>query len=96
MKTILKLMILAAPLGGFLVGLSTLDRRQSAEDLLLLEEALHRGAVACYAAEGFYPPNADYLCRNYGVVYDAQRYTVHYSLFASNLMPDITVTERTP
>ena len=96
MKTILKLTILAALLSCFLMGLSSLDQRQSAEDRQLLEEALHRGAVACYAAEGFYPPDADYLCRNYGVVYDTQRYTIHYNLFASNLMPDITVTERAP
>lgn len=94
MKTIGKWILLLTVLGCFFLGLSTLDRSQQAEDRLLLEEALRRGSVACYAAEGFYPPDAEYLCRNYGITYDRERYTVHYSLFASNLMPDITVTER--
>ena len=96
MKTIGKWILLLAVLGCFLLGMTTLDQFQRAEDRKLLEEALRRGAVACYAAEGFYPPDADYLCRNYAITYDQGRYTVHYTLFASNLMPDITVTERVP
>ena len=49
--------------------------------------------VACYAAEGIYPPDLDYLKDHYGVQVDEERYTVFYSVFAENLMPDITVLE---
>lgn len=59
-----------------------------------LENALRRAAVACYGAEGCYPPDAAYLQEHYGIHYDAERYIVHYELFASNVMPEISVLEK--
>ena len=50
--------------------------------------------MACYAAEGIYPPDLDYLEEHYGLQIDRDRYTVFYQIFASNLMPDITVLEQ--
>ena len=47
----------------------------------------------CYAAEGVYPPTLEYMEEHYGIQIDRQRYTVHYEVFASNIMPDITVLE---
>ena len=52
--------------------------------------------MACYAAEGVYPPTLSYLEEHYGLQIDEERYTVHYSAFAENLMPDITVLENEP
>lgn len=78
----------------FVTGLSNLDRDSSEEDRQQLEEALRRGAVACYAAEGIYPPDLDYLIEHYGIQVDRKHYVVYYEVFASNLMPDITVLER--
>ena len=60
------------------------------------EDALRRASVACYAAEGIYPPNLDYLREHYGIQIDETRYMVVYDVFASNLMPDITVLEQMP
>ena len=79
----------------FLTALSNLEQGRSNEGKHQLETALHRAAVACYAAEGIYPPDLDYLCQHYGVQIDRDRYTVIYDAFASNLMPDITVLEQT-
>lgn len=56
-----------------------------------LETALRRAAVACYAAEGIYPPTAEYLSEHYGIRIDREKYHVFYEIFAENLMPDITV-----
>ncbi len=78
----------------FLTGLSNLDRDRSEEGRQQLEQALRRGAVACYAAEGIYPPDVEYLKDHYGIQVDEERYAVFYEVFASNLMPDITVLER--
>ena len=50
--------------------------------------------MACYAAEGFYPPNLDYLEEHYGVQIDKRHFVVHYTAIAENLMPDITVLEK--
>lgn len=57
-----------------------------------LETALRRAAVACYAAEGIYPPTVEYLEQHYGIQIDRQTYHVFYEIFAENLMPQITVT----
>ena len=80
----------------FLASLSNLEQGRSEEDKRQLENALRRASVACYAAEGIYPPNLDYLREHYGIQIDETRYTVVYDIFASNLMPDITVLEQTP
>jgi hypothetical protein len=77
----------------FLSGLSNLSSGHDAEERQQLEDALRRASVACYAAEGIYPPNLEYLEEHYGVQIDRTQYTVSYDIFASNLMPDITVLE---
>ncbi len=78
----------------FFSGVGQLDRGQAREGRRQLEEALRRGAVACYAAEGIYPPNLQYLTQHYGVQINEELYTVFYEVFADNLMPEITVLEK--
>lgn len=80
----------------FFTALSNLESGQADEGCRQLEEALRRSAVACYAAEGIYPPDLTYLEDHYGLQIDTDRYTVYYDVFASNLMPDITVLENEP
>lgn len=87
-------LVMAAAVLVFSLSVARLDRGHRAEDRQNLEEALRRAAVACYAAEGFYPPDVAYLQAHYGLRYDESRYVIHYTLFASNLMPDITVLEQ--
>ena len=77
----------------FLSGLSNLREGRRSEGRQQLEDAVRRSAVACYAAEGIYPPDLEYLEEHYGVQVDRERYTVVYEVFASNLMPDVTVLE---
>ena len=77
----------------FLSALSNLQDGRRSEGRRQLEDAVRRSAVACYAAEGIYPPNLEYLEEHYGIQVDRERYTVMYEIFASNLMPDITVLE---
>ena len=86
----------AAALLCFATAVDSLDSGRSQEDMRQLEETLRRGCVACYATEGVYPPNLDYLKEHYGVQVDEERYAVIYSVFADNLMPDITVLVNTP
>lgn len=88
--------IAAAVLVMFAAALDGLTTGRDAEDLRQLEEALRRSCAACYAAEGVYPPNLEYLEDHYGIRVDEERYAVFYSAFADNLMPDITVVVREP
>jgi preprotein translocase subunit SecY len=78
----------------FLSGVSNLTKGQSQEDKRRLEDVLRESAVACYAVEGFYPPDLAYLEEHYGVQIDKRHFVVHYTAIAENLMPDITVLER--
>ena len=77
----------------FTTAVSNLQEGQKSEGRQQLEDAVRRGAVACYAAEGIYPPNLEYLEEHYGIQVDRDRYTVDYDVFASNMMPDVTVLE---
>lgn len=72
-------------------GLGTLDQATRDQQLRSAEEAIRRAAVHCYAVEGQYPPNLQYLQDRYGIQVDSQRYIVHYQAVAGNLMPDILI-----
>ena len=78
----------------FLTALSNLEGGQGEERRLQLEESVRRAAVTCYAVEGIYPPDLDYLRQHYGIQVDEKHYDVFYEVFGSNIMPDITVVEK--
>lgn len=75
----------------FLNGLSALSENAGEKESENLREAVLRGAVQCYALEGFYPEDLSYLEEHYGIVYDRSRYVVAYEAAGANLMPDVTV-----
>lgn len=72
-------------------AVDTLGAKSETEQLEAAKRALSRAAVQCYALEGRYPPNIDYLRENYGLNIDTDIYIIHYIAFASNIMPDIDV-----
>lgn len=90
----LGLALFAAVAWGVAFGVRQTAEASDAEGLQLAERAVRRAAVSCYAVEGAYPSSYDYLKEHYGVAVDEDRYTVFYEVFASNLMPEITVVER--
>lgn len=59
-----------------------------------IENTIRKYAIQCYASEGSYPPNLDYLVDNYGLILDKRNYFYHYEAFSSNFMPDIAVYSR--
>lgn len=65
--------------------------RYTGPDANELTALLRRAAATCYAAEGRYPPNLDYLTQAYGVSYNAKKFHVFYQLDGANLTPEITV-----
>lgn len=75
------------------VGIGNVSSASDEESRQLLTDAVLRATVQCYAIEGLYPPNVQYLEDNYGVVYDHDRFIVHYEVFAGNILPDITVID---
>lgn len=87
----LRVVIFAVAAILILISLTNIEKSSSQEGKLILQESLRRAAVSCYAIEGSYPSSLDYLADNYGVIIDEKKYEVHYEVFASNIMPVITV-----
>jgi len=90
---LLAAVILTAALLWFFTAVSGLKTGEGEKGRQQLEDALRQAAVACYAAEGIYPPTLDYLTDHYGVQVE-DRYIVFYEFFANYLMPEITVLEK--
>ena len=59
------------------------------------DSTVKRNGIATYPQTGI-GQEFDRYVRHYGVQIDEARYTVCYSAFAENLMPDITVLENVP
>ncbi len=87
-------LVIVAALLCFFTGLSNIRNSSGDEGKRQLEESIRRTAAACYASEGVYPPTVEYMKEKYGLQIDESRYYVDYRAFASNLMPDFTVLER--
>ena len=63
---LIALCVMALMVGAF-YGAATLNARQAAqEQRALLEDAITRALVTCYAVEGRYPSSLSYLEENYG------------------------------
>lgn len=78
----------------FIWGMQITNQNSRKEDISAAEKSIQKAAITCYAIEGRYPPNYEYLKQNYGIDVNTEKYAVFYSLFASNIMPDITVLEK--
>lgn len=76
------------------VGLQQASAVQQTEALRIARESILRSAISCYALEGNYPASYEYLKENYGLQVDEEKYSVFYNVFASNIMPDVTVVEK--
>ena len=76
----------------FLFAMVSTQQRNDARETELVQAAIRRGIVTCYAVEGRYPSSLSYLYENYGVFVDESRYAVFYDVFASNVMPSVQVT----
>ena len=78
----------------FAVFSSKLSESNTAKSRGTLERALNRSITQCYALEGTYPPNLQYLTNHYGLTYDSDYYYIDYNYIGSNLRPDVTIIER--
>ena len=94
-RLLLSLLAFLAVMAAFMTGTLSLSGKAREEGAETLRSAIQRASVQCYAIEGRYPPDVNYLEENYGIQIDRDKYTVFYEGFASNIMPDITVLMNT-
>lgn len=88
---VLMALLLIALLGGVALGVWNAAEQSRESELRQAYESLRRALVTCYAIEGRYPPDYEYCKEHYGVRIDETKYHVVYTLFAENLMPDVTI-----
>ncbi|NCB50558.1 MAG: hypothetical protein EOM54_01570 [Clostridia bacterium] len=91
---IISIVLLSLVMAAGVFGLRAADEARGAESVRVLEDSIRRAAVSCYAIEGRYPDRLQYLEENYGVYVDEEEYAVFYEVFATNIMPDVTVIEK--
>lgn len=91
---ILSVLIFAAVVLMFWLMVDHLTVRTDRRERETLESAVNRSVTQCYALEGAYPQDLQYLKDNYGLIYDEETYIVHYQVMGENLLPSVTVLER--
>lgn len=92
-KEIAIVLLMVLLLAGVWLLVSRVDTAHSGAQTQFVYDAVRNAALTCYAVEGAYPNNLEYLRSHYGLAYDESRYAVQYSAFASNLVPEIYVVE---
>ena len=90
-KELVVVLLIAVMLAGVWKLASRLGTAESGAETQFVRDAVHDAALTCYAVEGAFPDNLEYLYENYGLAYDRDRFMVTYDAFASNHMPEIYV-----
>ena len=88
---LLPLLIFLLVLVAVLFSLGNIAATTAEERLHGAEEALERAVIQCYALEGRYPPDLDYLSHQYGLILDHDRFVYHYESQGDNILPQISV-----
>lgn len=93
LQTIITILILIVII---LVSFQSIDSisSQSKDRSNAIESVIFKAAVQCYALEGSYPPDLEYLSNNYGIIIDENQYFYFYESKGANLAPKIEVIKR--
>ena len=93
-KDVAAILIFVALIAALIILVNNITVRGGDQELEMVRDAVKNSALTCYAVEGIYPAELDYLQEHYNLSYNEERYKVYYEAFASNLMPYIRVVER--
>ena len=94
MSFLLPCVLFAAMLVWFIIATKNAASSTDKRELSALKTNIENGITMCYAVEGAYPMDVDYLCDHYGLIYDRDKYIIHYECFASNIRPTVMILER--
>lgn len=78
----------------FIMGITVISNRNARDEKDILVNAINKDIVHCYAIEGYYPPNLEYIVEHYGLTYDSDKYIVDYEPIGNNIMPSVTIVEK--
>lgn len=92
--SVLPVFLVIAALLFFIIGSGSLSTSRSDQEYTIVRNALDRSITQCYALEGAYPPDLDYLHDNYGFTYDTTHFYIDYHYIGGNLRPDVTIISK--
>lgn len=78
-------------LAVLIFGVYRFNEMSLEQDRQLTLAAIRKATVQCYADEGRYPAELDYLIENYNVHIDTDNFMVVYDCAAANVSPNISV-----
>lgn len=90
-KLLLPLSLLAVIILVTIISVKSVQDTRRLENAEIIETGVRRAAMECYATEGFFPEDIDYLIENYHLYTDKEHCIIHYSAISSNIMPEIKV-----
>ena len=90
----LPVLLLVLALGVFVAFSDSFAETNIAYEKDLLQKALDRSITQCYALEGTYPNDLEYLEEHYGLTYNKEHFFVDYQYIGGNLRPDVTIIEK--
>ncbi len=93
-KDVLSILVFVALILVFVLMVNNITTKNSGRELQIVRDAVKNAALTCYAVEGMYPDDLEYLEEHYHLSYNDEKYHVFYEPLASNLMPSIKVAER--
>ena len=93
-KDVASILIFVALILAFVLLVNNITSKNNGRELQIVRDAVKNAALTCYAVEGMYPDDLEYLREHYNLSYNEERYHVFYDPLASNLMPAIKVSER--
>lgn len=79
----------------FCAGIDGASQKVKREQKTSLEDAVWRSITQYYAIEGKYPESLEDLKEEYGLQYDSEEFFIDYQVYGANLIPDVTILERT-
>lgn len=91
---IIPCVIFAAAIIWLVVTLGNASSAADEQELAAVKSTIEKGITMCYSIEGAYPPDLEHLEKNYSISYNKSKYIVHYSCFADNIRPTVSVIER--
>ncbi len=78
----------------FLNAITNVSKEVDENEIATLRNAIDKAVMTCYAIEGAYPENIEYIEEYYGVVIDHNRYMVVYDILGYNIKPNVIVALR--
>lgn len=91
-KDIIAILVFAVLIVAGVALIDGISKKGARSELELVRDAVREAVLTCYAIEGEYPRDLEYLRNNYGLSYNEEHYIVIYERDGmANVFPSFTV-----